>query len=32
MKLDRCRPKKLTLLDLLNLANDAYPDGFLAEY
>jgi hypothetical protein len=24
--------KKLTLLELLNLANDAYPDGFLAEY
>lgn len=24
--------KKLTLLELLNLANEAYPDGFLAEY
>jgi hypothetical protein len=24
--------KKLTLLELLYLANDAYPDGFLAEY
>jgi hypothetical protein len=24
--------KQLTLLELLNLANDAYPDGFLAEY
>lgn len=25
-------PQTLTLLELLNLANDAYPDGFLAEY
>ncbi len=24
--------KRLTLLELLNLANEAYPDGFLAEY
>jgi hypothetical protein len=24
--------KKLTLLELLNLANEVYPDGFLAEY
>ena len=25
-------PQALTLLELLNLANEAYPDGFLAEY
>jgi len=25
-------PQTLTLLELLNRANDAYPDGFLAEY
>jgi hypothetical protein len=25
-------PQTLTLLGLLNLANEAYPDGFLAEY
>ncbi len=24
--------QKFTLLELLNLANDAYPDGFLGEY
>ncbi len=24
--------QKLTLLELLNSANEAYPDGFLAEY
>lgn len=24
--------QKFTLLELLNLANEAYPDGFLAEY
>jgi hypothetical protein len=24
--------KKLILLELLNLANEAYPDGFLAKY
>lgn len=25
-------PQTLTLPELLNLANEAYPDGFLAEY